>query len=220
MLLSAPDYLEFQLPDRGACLVTDEGSPLTAQVVQRLSDQGWPVVILKFPPSLVRKSTVSAEIRSVHLKTVEEGQMQMQLSAIAQAYGAIHTFIHLHPLEPVSDRGLIKTVFFLAKQLQPFLDQAERRERRSFITVARLDGELGLGDRPYPATSGGLFGLTKTLRLEWPTVFCRAIDISPELSAVEAANALIAEIHDPNLFIREVGYGRLGRVMLTSADAV
>ena len=220
MLLPAPDYLEFQLPNLGACLVTDDGSPLTAQVIQRLSDQGWPVVVLTFPENLVQRKTSSnmQTSRSVALDIADETRIQQQLSAIEQAYGTIHTFIHLHPQEPLADKSLVKAVFFLAKQLKPFLTRSEHQERRSFVTLIRLDGELGLGRLPYRVVGGGLFGLTKTLRLEWPTVFCRAIDISPELSSVEAANALIAEMHDPNVFIREVGYGHLGRVTLTCLD--
>ncbi len=217
MLLPAPDYLEFQLPHLGACLVTDDGSPLTAQVIQRLGDQGWPVVVLTLPEDLVKRNTSldTKTVRSVALDIADETRTRQQLLAIEQAYGTIHTFIHLHPQEPVSNKGLVKAVFFLAKQLQPFLTRSEHQERRSFITLTRLDGELGLGRLPYRVVGGGLFGLTKTLRLEWPTVFCRAIDVSPELSSIEAANALIAEIHDPNVFIREVGYGQLGRVTLT-----
>ena len=218
MLLPAPDYLEFQLSHLGTCVITDDGSPLTEQVAQRLSDQGWPVVVLQFPDTLVKPAALSAIAERLPLtvadQTLAESSLQQQLLTIAQTHGSIHTFIHLHPQDPVCDKGLVKAVFLLAKQLQPFLVQGNPHERRSFVTVTRLDGELGLGGSSR-AVSGGLFGLTKTLRLEWPTVFCRAVDIAPELSTVEAANALLAELHDPNVFIREVGHGRSGRMTLT-----
>ena len=224
MLLPVPDYLEFQLPSSGTCLVTDDGSLLTKQVVQRLSDQGWPVVVLKLPATLGSKAPANLAalpktVEVIGLADVEEATLQQQLATIAQQHGTIHTFIHLHPQEPLADKELVKTVFFLAKHLQPFLASGHQRERYSFITVARLDGELGCGNIPYQAVGGGLFGLTKTLRLEWPTVFCRALDISPELSPADAANALIAEMHDPNLFIREVGYGHRGRVTIVCLPA-
>ena len=219
MLLPAPDYLEFQLSHLGTCVITDDGSPLTEQVAQRLSDQGWPVVVLQFPDTLVKSTALSAIAERLPLTVVEqtlaESSLHQQLLTIAQTYGSIHTFIHLHPQNPVCDKGVVKAVFLLAKQLQPFLVQENPRERHSFVTVTRLDGELGLGVGASRAVSGGLFGLTKTLRLEWPTVFCRAVDIAPELSTVEAANALLAELHDPNVFIREVGHGRSGRMTLT-----
>lgn len=218
MLLPAPDYLEFQLSDRGVCAITDDGSPLTEQVAQRLSDQGWSVIVLEFPIALVTPALSTGSDRlplTVADQTLVESRLQQQLATVAQTYGSIHTFIHLHPQHPVCDKSVVKAVFFLAKQLQPFLVQTGQRERRSFITVTRLDGELGLGTGSSRPVSGGLFGLTKTLRLEWPTVFCRAVDIAPELSATEAANALLAELHDPNVFIREVGHGRSGRMTLT-----
>lgn len=219
MLLPAPDYLEFQMSQLGACVITDDGSPLTEQVVQRLSDQGWPVVVLQFPGTLVKITPSSAITERLPLAVIDqklvESSLQQQLSTIARTHGSIHTFIHLHPQDPVSDKGVVKAVFFLAKQLRPFLVQPGQRERRSFITVTQLDGELGLGSGSSRTVSGGLFGLTKTLRLEWPTVFCRAVDVAPEFSVAEVANVLLAELHDPNVFIREVGHGRSGRMTLT-----
>lgn len=211
------------MPEVGVCLITDDGSLLSGQVVQRLVDQGWKAVVLQLPEALVKPSVLATQTDCVQLQTADEAEIKQQLCAIAKTYGTIHTFIHLHPGEGVDDKSIVKAVFFMAKHLQAFLSGANEQPaarsaiaaRRSFITVAHLDGELGLGRQSYRAVVGGLFGLTKTLRLEWPTVFCRAIDISSELSVTEAANALIAEMHDPNVFIREVGHGRSGRVTLT-----
>ena len=81
--------------------------------------------------------------------------------------------------------------------------------------MARLDGEFGLGQKTnFGAIGAGLFGLTKSLNQEWESVFCRAIDLSPDLDAETSAQHILAELHDPNLLVVEVGYNSQGRVTL------
>jgi hypothetical protein len=58
----------------------------------------------------------------------------------------------------------------------------------------------------YSPISGGLFGLVKTLNLEWESVFCRAIDLSPALGAARSVECILTELNDPNRLISEVGY--------------
>jgi NAD(P)-dependent dehydrogenase (short-subunit alcohol dehydrogenase family) len=224
MPLPAPDFWEFALPSSCTCLVTDDGSLLTLKLVQRLTEQGWQVVVLSFPNSLeLERLTLPPRVKQFVLQDWSEAQLQYQLAAIAQHWasisnGAISAFIHLHPVDATVEKSLLKTVFLLAKHLKSVFDQATTPERKSFLTVARLDGELGLGKSlSYSALSGGLFGLTKTLDLEWEEVFCRAIDLSPELEAEQAVDAIVAELHDPNILIREVGYSLQGRKTLVCA---
>jgi hypothetical protein len=93
--------------------------------------------------------------------------------------------------------------------------------RSIFMTVARLDGEFGLnGEISFSPISGGLFGLVKTLNLEWEPVFCRAVDISPLLDAGQLTEYVMAELHDPNRLISEVGYSLQGRATLTVTRTV
>jgi hypothetical protein len=61
---------------------------------------------------------------------------------------------------------------------------------------------------------GGFSGLTKTLRLEWNNVFCRALDIHPDIDAQIAVKIINDELHDPNLLLTEVGYTPDGRYTL------
>jgi hypothetical protein len=62
--------------------------------------------------------------------------------------------------------------------------------------------------------SGGLFGLTKTLNLEWEDVFCRAIDLQPGMNADLAVSHIVAELSDPNRLLSEVSYTENGRYTL------
>jgi hypothetical protein len=90
-----------------------------------------------------------------------------------------------------------------------------------FATVARLDGAFGLaGDRDFSAAAGGLFGLVKTLALEWPAVFCRAVDLHPEVPAELAAELLAAELRDPDRSVVEVGLTADRRVQLVVEETV
>jgi hypothetical protein len=88
------------------------------------------------------------------------------------------------------------------------------------MTVARLDGALGLStNSAFSAIGGGLFGLTKTLNQEWQEVYCRALDLAPELSPEKVAQYILTELHDPNRLLVEVGYNAHGeRSTLVSDD--
>jgi NAD(P)-dependent dehydrogenase (short-subunit alcohol dehydrogenase family) len=216
------------------CLLTDDYSPLTPQVAQALLQQGWIVVILTWPQDLI--SGPSWAIPGAHrviLADITEAHLQTQLTAIAQTHGAIATCIHLNPQFAVGgadgntdlntlsfleiEKVMIKQVFLLAKHLKKSLNHAAQLGNGSFMTVTHLDGAFGLGDRhAFSPVSAGLFGLTKTLNAEWESVFCRALDLSPDLDAETAAHCVLAELHDPNRYLTEVAYGEHGRCFLVA----
>ena len=225
MHLPTPDFWEFTLPRSCTCLLTDDGSLTTNRLAKLLSDRGWQVVVLSFPQSIVSdRVPLPQGVNRIELTDLSEQQLQQKLTTISETYGAIGAFIHLHPEHQVydakSEKSILKYVFLLAKHLKRSLNQAALTGRSCFLCVARLDGEFGLGTSiDFSAISGGLFGLTKTLNLEWEKVFCRAIDLSPELNPETSAHSIIAELHDPNSLIWEVGYNSQGRVTLTSETA-
>lgn len=105
----------------------------------------------------------------------------------------------------------------MAKHLKKSLTEAGRYERSCFVAVTQLDGAFGLEHNTnFGAIAGGLFGLVKTLRWEWPNVFTRGIDLSPALNPQQSAQFILDELHDSNLYIPEVAYGSQGRVTLIS----
>ncbi|MBW0119429.1 KR domain-containing protein, partial [Pseudonocardia abyssalis] len=85
--------------------------------------------------------------------------------------------------------------------------------RAAYVTVTRLDGELGLSGRcdPERALLGGVGGLVKTLAAEDPAVFARSVDVDPALAPDEFAAALLAELHDAATDTLEVGIGAGGQ---------
>ncbi|WP_414755457.1 beta-ketoacyl synthase N-terminal-like domain-containing protein [Anabaena sp. CCY 9910] len=222
--LPTPDSLDFSLPEGHICLITDDGSLTTSQVAQSLTERGWKVVVLSFPQSLVpQQSTLPTSVHRVTLADMSEELLQHKLSAIATNYGKIGAFIHIHPafqnlgIYLPKEKNIVKHVFFMAKYLKKSLTEAGRYERSCFVTVTRLDGAFGLEHNTnFGAIAGGLFGLVKTLRWEWPNVFTRGIDLSPALNPQQSAQFILDELHDSNLYIPEVAYGSQGRVTLIS----
>jgi NAD(P)-dependent dehydrogenase (short-subunit alcohol dehydrogenase family) len=192
-------------------------------LAQSLLNEGWNVVVLSFPQNLLLPhSSLPEGVNRVMLGNSSENHLKQQLAEISQTDGAIGTFIHLHPFMPIkpssslfncdADRAIIKQVFLIAKHLKASLNQAVSATRSCFVTIASLDGAFGFGQAGnFSPIGAGLLGLTKSLNLEWPSVFCRAIDLSPELHPERSAQYILAEIHDPNLCVTEVGYGAQGQ---------
>ena len=174
------------------------------------------MVVVSFLQFLTPEASLSAEINRVVLEDSNEANMQQQLDAIAEKYGSIAALIHLHPSfsNPDREHDLLKRVFFSAKHLQSSLVEASQKGHSCFVTVAHLDGKLGTSGQGYSPIAGGLFGLTKSLRWEWQSVFCRAIDLSPDLDTATSVRHILAELHDPNRLIGEVAYSTQGRATL------
>ncbi len=227
--LPRPDFLEAQLPEGHIGLITDDGSLTTTKLAHALIEQGWKVVVLSFPQSLVSQQLpLPLGVTRVTLANMSEQHLQLLLQSVTTKHGPIGAFIHLHPQftpekpgsisYPEAEKAILKQVFLMAKHLKATLNNAASLEgRTSFCTVAHLDGEFGLGHQGnFSAIGAGLFGLTKSLRWEWPQVFFRAIDLNPTLDPHESAEYIVAELHDSNRYIGEVGYGDQGRVTLVA----
>jgi acyl transferase domain-containing protein len=223
-VLPKPDCLDFKLPERTIALLTDDGTSTTVKLAESLQQRGWRVVVLSLPTSLIAEaSALPDSIDRVTLNDLSETHLQEQLAAITANYGTIAACIHLQPQfrthtstdQPLSwtglfqdaDAAVVKLVFLLAKHLKAPLTQMAQQEHSCFLTVARLDGQFGLGPQPnFSAIPAGLFGLTKTLTQEWTEVYCRAIDLHPDLGADQSVAVILDELQDPNRCLLEVGY--------------
>ncbi|NEO69409.1 MAG: hypothetical protein F6K52_07955 [Moorea sp. SIO3H5] len=230
--LPDPDSLDFTLPDKHIVLLTDDGSLTTSKLAQSLTERDWKVVVLSFPQSLIaEQASLPKAVSRIVLNDLSEEHLKQQLAEITAKYGSVGAFIHLNPgiqIQPNHgigflelEKALLKQVFLIAKHLKPSLNEAARHGRSCFMTVARLDGAFGLAQNVnFGAIGAGLFGLTKTLNLEWESVFCRGIDLSPDLNAEESTEYIMAELHDPNRYIAEVGYSSQGRVTLSTEQSI
>jgi acyl transferase domain-containing protein/NAD(P)-dependent dehydrogenase (short-subunit alcohol dehydrogenase family)/acyl carrier protein len=97
--------------------------------------------------------------------------------------------IILAPEEAPTDDWL-RDALLTVQRAGPALKQASG----VLVTVSRLDGAFGLtGTGLREPIDGGLAGLAKTVRHEWPAVHAKAIDIAPGLLPEQAAEAIIEE---------------------------
>ncbi len=198
----------------------------TAKLAQSLTEKGWKVVVLSFPHAVVKeKYPLPDRVDRVVLDDLSEKNLEQKLEMIMNSYGPIAAFVHIHPRTETNqnhihyleeEKSIVKHIFLMAKHLKKSLNGAASKGRSSFYSVARLDGAFGLERKVnFNPIGAGLFGLTKALRFEWESVFCRAIDLSPSLDAEQSVNYIVAELHDPNRYIPEVGYSSQGRVTPT-----
>jgi hypothetical protein len=225
--LPRPDFWEAKLPEGHIGLITDDGSLTTTKLAHALVEQGWKVVVLSFPQSVVPEQLpLPIGVNRVTLANLQESHLQLLIQSIITQYGPIGAFIHLHPKFTPENTGrvtfwetekaIVKQVFLLAKYLKASLNAASDLEGRTiFCTVAHLDGAFGLKyQENFGVIGAGLFGLTKSLRWEWSKVFFRAIDLSHQFDPHQSAQLILAELHDANREIAEVGYSQQGRVTL------
>jgi acyl carrier protein len=218
--LPPPDRIELEITPSRPVLIGDAGSELTPEVAQLLNEEGWPVVLWRYSTfRAVSKPDVSENFPYVQIKDASDKDIKKQMEIVREQYGKIGGFLHIHPpkkdLKDPEERKLIKEVFFLGKHLKDDLNTTHDWGRTFFITVTQYDGQLGTNQGHPFGEGSGLPGLTKTLRWEWPNVFCRAVDLDPLQSVKENARAIVAEMYDPNRQTAEVGYGPQGRVTIS-----
>lgn len=212
-----PDRIEFALPVSHVVLVINDGTDLTAQLISTLRQKGNQVVALNL-------NGIKNPIAN-HAFTLSDSSDQTvgnAIQEIREKHGKIGSVIHVHPHFEFegsnftqhfsTEKNILKSLFFIAKHVQKDLNDLGQNQRVNFLTCTRMDGKLGQGKRGNTSViGGGITGLVKCLNLEWSPVFCRAIDIQPELSSDQIVNQLMAEYHDANVSIVEVGYSEDGR---------
>jgi acyl transferase domain-containing protein len=224
--LAQPDYMEFTLPKENLILITDDGTSRSQSLVDSFLEKGHQVGLIHFD-SKGNCETENIENGLIHyyITNPTEKVIQSLMENIVEEWTKISAFIHVHPsggkdqkellqvTETQSD--ILKAVFLIARQLKKPLISASAGNRSAFLTITQVDGQFGLNgngsNNPMP---GGFSGLAKTLRMEWNTVFCRALDIHPDIDSEKVVNIINAELHDPNLLLAEVGYCEKGRYTL------
>jgi acyl transferase domain-containing protein/NAD(P)-dependent dehydrogenase (short-subunit alcohol dehydrogenase family) len=152
-------------PTQGRIWITDDGSELAAAVELRLMNLGYSV----------RRGAPGDFIR------LERSEHPAAL-------------IILWPATRAADSG-ISEAFRLMQAVGPSLRSI--KGGGILMTVSRLDGVFGFGslNGNGDPVSGGLAGLLKTARHEWPEVHCKAIDLNPEVQqGPEVADALVEEM--------------------------
>lgn len=104
----------------------------------------------------------------------------------------------------------LQVAFLLAKLLGSRL-RSNQSGRSFFLAITQLDGRFGtrLGARGW--LDRGISGLTKTLALEWPEVFCRTVDLAHNMAPEGSVSSLFEELQDPDTRLLETGWDVSGR---------
>ena len=225
--LPQPDFLKFELPKDSLILITDDGTEKSRLLAESFINQSLRVGMVHFG-SVDSNKTANSEGRMLHFhfEDASDDGIQSKMEEIISKYKNISAFIHVNPsgngnsndILDVSEKetAILKSVFLMARHLKKPLTQAGKDGRSAFMTVTQIDGQFGLnGNLSNDPVSGGYSGLTKTLRLEWNNVFCRALDLHPDIDPKTVVKLINDELHDPDLQLTEVGYTQDGRYTLS-----
>jgi NAD(P)-dependent dehydrogenase (short-subunit alcohol dehydrogenase family) len=233
------DGLVYQPDGDKAALLVDMGSSLTAGLQTRLREMGWPVAVLHLGTRPgERLGGTTRESNEWWLDRADEGEISGVLNAIQMAYGSVAMVLFLATEEGgraseggsfsyAQQRELLKQTFFLSKFIGPALVEDGRTGFAAWLAVtpaATLDSGNGVtpsfevnADRLMSASlPAGLHGLAATLRLEWPSVFCRAIDIEPGMPEPEALDSILDGLFAADRGLCSMTVGRQGVTRPTS----
>ncbi|MFJ4485418.1 SDR family NAD(P)-dependent oxidoreductase [Streptomyces longwoodensis] len=217
--LPLPDRLVDAYPQGATALVVDDGSEVAGATAARLTATGWQVRALRLPG-------VSQRVEGATDLPLT-GWGATELSSRLEQLG--DEKVHLAVVFAAADglpwaegiRRLAHTLLVAKHLVAPLTSAARAGHRAAFVTVTRLDGSFGLtGVAEDAAPAGGVGGLVKTLAVEAPELFCRAVDLAPGLGADEAAELVLQEAQDAAPAPVQVGRDGGRRVALTpAADA-
>ncbi|MEV7176347.1 SDR family NAD(P)-dependent oxidoreductase, partial [Kitasatospora sp. NPDC093679] len=214
--LPSPDVLVDAYPQGAAALLVDDGGDLVPLVAERLLAQGRPVRVLRLPSVARRIDGVEDHALSGWGPTeLAERTEQVLEGPVALAV----VFDTRRDTEWADGVRRLSHGLLVAKHLVEPLARAASAGRAGFVTVTRLDGAFGLtGVAEDLVPAGGYGGLVKTLAVEAPEVFCRALDLAPGVADRAAAELLLAEVSDASAEPVQVGLDGRRRVALTLAE--
>jgi NAD(P)-dependent dehydrogenase (short-subunit alcohol dehydrogenase family) len=201
-------------------ILVDDGSALCQSLASGLSALGWEIAVLRLPGARPRRYK---RCRVWDLTSWDEYELQDAEDALSGITG-VELCVYVAAEAPAtwedaSDR--LAHAVMLTKHVQLPLARAADGGRAAFITVSRLDGAFGLrGTASEPAALlGSLQGMVKTLASEAPELFCRALDIAPDVDDESAAGLVIAEAYDVAAEPLDVAYDGTQRQTIALTDA-
>ncbi|MER5867269.1 SDR family NAD(P)-dependent oxidoreductase [Kitasatospora sp. NPDC002040] len=212
--LPLPDRLVAAYPAGAGALLVDDGGELTPLVAERLTATGWQVQVLRLP-GVTRQLAGVADFGLSGWGVTELAEKVEQLAPVSLAL----TFSTRQDSDWADGVRRLSHALLTAKHLVEPLTRSAGTGRAAFATVTRLDGGFGLhGVDEALAPSGGFGGLVKTLAVEAPELFCRAVDLAPGLSAATAAALVLDELWDAATEPVQVGHDGTRRVALSLTE--
>ncbi|MCK5819301.1 MAG: SDR family oxidoreductase [Psychromonas sp.] len=201
-------------------LLVDDGANSATDLAQKLIKQGWYVTVIK--PSWVKKITsmgFSNKVKVIRISSLDEDELKVMIAKKSHWTSVVY----LHPKTSVSgieypsaSKKGVQLAFLLAKLTA--LAKNTRGIRSSFVVLTRQGGAFGVenNEKNTDLVQAGLSGLVKTLSREWPSVFCRVLDVSKTFGAAKVANLLFDEINDVQKLPVEVGFYKNKRLTIST----
>lgn len=189
--LPVPDRLDGAYRARPVALLAGSG-PLTEPLAAALRVDGWTVHIGRLPRAGVDRLDLAA-----YLAPASVPSWRAAAASLAE-------------------------VLLFASDTRPLLEATADEGRAALLTVSTLDGALGLSAVHTVAASmiGGLPWLVQVLAADAPTLWCRAVDLAGEMDAGRAVRLLLAELHDAEACLTQVGHGADGTRCTTRSTVV
>ncbi|AJQ96657.1 type I polyketide synthase [Gynuella sunshinyii] len=209
-------------------ILFSEGSELTEILAQELLLLGSQPIIIAWQEQTFDFQNINESCAVIELTGSNETHFEEAFKIVSGLTHEIHGMLYLMPVhnpenrwESVWDRqiaAMVRGAFFAAKyfyhtalaNLTP-----EEHDSRFFMALTRIDGKLGAGDQFNGRfTQGGLFGLMKSIKQEWERVFCHAVDIDPDCSAIDVADIVFKELAAIESNTHETGWKNGQRITL------
>ncbi|WP_224996124.1 PfaD family polyunsaturated fatty acid/polyketide biosynthesis protein [Cesiribacter sp. SM1] len=216
--LPYPFQWERLWPEGSVALLTDDGTPASVLLAQALISRSMQVMMLRLPGTAARNIEMPEKLRILQLESTGREAIQQALQQ-AQQLGPVELFIYMHAAGGAASDAT-QAVFWIAGELQAIFHKQVSR-RCSFLNVTRINGAFGYGaGTTFDWQTAGLTGLVKSLNREWPSVFCRSIDLHPALTPQQLVECLLTELQDTDLALAETGYdAALNRQTLSTQPA-
>jgi malonyl CoA-acyl carrier protein transacylase len=206
-------------------LVTDDEGGVAQAFTKQLRQQGCKVALVRIGESTAELNQDSYVVKSLSLDKIAD-----LLKEIRERQGPLGGLVHLLPLKKFpsyEDISLanwkeclgfeVKSLFALLKLMGNDLKEAAGNGGAWVLSATGLGGTFasrpGANPRDFFPGHGGVVGLLKTVKVEWPEVKVKAIDLDPGESAATLANRMIAELQADDDLV-EVGYEGSRRIRL------
>jgi hypothetical protein len=221
--LPIPDSVEYAWDPASVCAILSDGDPLADALARQLFERGWRVIILGSPATGLGNA-----LPTMPIDITRAGAWDETVTSLTERFGRLAAVIDIHGtaapagddlLSSQAEEARLKASFLFARHVAAALTDAALPCAWYFV-VTQVDGRLGLAaSEPMGGVvTAGALALAKTLRYEWPSVFCRAVDVQPDLDPEGAARLLIGELHDPDATLAEVGIGAGGRCTIAAFE--
>jgi len=185
------------LPVGGLFLVTEDERGVADTVIQKLGEAGAKAVLLP---------RIALSVETTLIQTINDAR---------EKHGQVRGFVHLAPLSlgvlpgdwEQSIALNIQSVFSILRHCSSDLQQTGSREMGRILTTSLLGGRFGRDSEGEggPLTGGAGVGIIKTLDLEWPNVFSKAVDFNEATDSATIAERCMDELfYSTNQ--TEVGY--------------